>query len=207
MTLENQQIQDQILERVLEDVPFDGWTWSLAYNASEELGFEKEMADAVFPNKLQDLLVHFSDWTDRKTLEKLNEIDSDTLRIRDKIEVAVKAQLEVLEPHRECVKLSSAYWLYPFRKLQAAKIVWRSADHIWNWAGDTATDYNHYTKRALLSGVMVSTTVFWLNDESDGYKDSYAFLSRRIENVLRFGKLASKIKPKKCNEHKKEATA
>jgi len=180
-------------------VPFDGWGWPIIEAATVKAGFEKDMAAAVFPEKLQGCLFHFADWADRAMIAELsrNQGEFDNLRIRDKVESAVKARLDFLSTYKEAVKLSSSYWAHPFRKFQAMKIIWRTADVIWAKAGDTATDYNHYTKRGLLSGVIISTTLVWLSDESENHADSYEFLSRRIENVLQFGKVASKIKPSK----------
>ena len=68
----------------------------------------------------------------------------------------------------------------------AARLGWRSADAMWRLAGDTATDYNHYSKRAILGAVYASTMAVFLNDESDGYADTRAFLARRIDQVMRF---------------------
>ncbi len=79
------------------------------------------------------------------------------------------------------------------RKPAATKMVWYSADKIWEWAGDTATDYNRYTKRGLLSGVITATMLVWVHDKSEGYQKTSDFLDRRIDNVLVVGKLAGKI--------------
>ena len=199
MTLTSCEIQDKILEFALEDVAFDGWVWPVIEGAAEKAGFEKNMAEAVFPEKIQDCLTHFADWADRGMLLALDQLDYEPLRIRDKIELSVKTRLEFLSEHKEAVKLSSSYWTHPFRKFQAMKIIWRTADVIWKKAGDNATDYNHYTKRGLLSGVIISTTLVWLSDESKNHADSYEFLSRRIENVLQFGKVVHKMKPSKAS--------
>ncbi len=199
MTLTTIEIQDKILETALEDISFDGWNWSVIENAAVNAGYEKNMAEAVFPEKIWDCLSHFADWADRGMLVALDNPEFDALRIRGKIELAVKKRLDFLSAHKEAVKLSSSYWAHPFRKFQAMKIIWRTADVIWEKAGDTAKDYNHYTKRGLLSGVIISTTLVWLSDESENHADSYAFLHRRIENVLQFGKVVSKIKPSKVS--------
>ena len=197
MTLTSCEIQDKILESALEDVAFDGWTWIVIQNASVNAGFEKNMAEAVFPEKIIDVLDHFADWADRGMMDALDHSEFDTLSIRDKVEQAVKTRLEFLSPHKEAVKLSSSYWTHPLRKFRAMKIIWRTADVIWDKAGDTATDYNRYTKRGLLSGVIISTMLVWLSDDSENHADSYEFLTRRIKNVLQFGKVVSKIRPKK----------
>lgn len=84
--------------------------------------------------------------------------------------------------------------MLPTHTARGGKIAWRTADRIWDWAGDNATDYNHYTKRALLCGVLVSTTLAWLDDDSTGMQETEAFLKRRIDNAMSIGKIAGKAK-------------
>ncbi|HPF78185.1 MAG TPA: COQ9 family protein [Alphaproteobacteria bacterium] len=193
MNEKNRDIQDKILLTALEDVPFDGWTWQGIEQAAVKAGFKADMAGAVFPERVSGVLRHFSAWADRQMLAALEGVDINDMRVRDRIKTAVTTRLEVLEPYKESVRASSVYWLSPFRKADAAKMVWSSADVIWNWAGDTATDYNHYSKRFLLSGVMTTTMVRWLNDMSEGHKETLAFLDRRIDNVLTFGRMAGSL--------------
>lgn len=187
-------IQDQIILTALEDVPFDGWTWDGIRIAAEKSGHKPEMADAVFPEKLTDALAHFSDWADRQMIEALKDYHPDDMRVRDRVAKAVELRLRALLPYKDCVQASAGYWASPLRKIDGGKIVWRTADHIWDWAGDTATDYNRYTKRVLLSGVITSTTLYWFNDESEDMADTCAFLERRINDVMKIGKVTGKIK-------------
>jgi ubiquinone biosynthesis protein COQ9 len=206
MDQETRDIQDQIMLRALEDVPFDGWSWEGVQAAVVQCGHPEEMADAVFPEKLNDVLIHFSHWADRQMMEALEKLNSDEMRVRDRVAKAVELRLRALLPYKDCVQAAAGYWARPLKKIEAGKIVWRLADKIWIWAGDTATDYNHYTKRALLSGVIASTTLYWLNDQSENMSDTVAFLDRRIENVLKIGKLTGKIKSfiPKCKTKKTE---
>ena len=95
---------------------------------------------------------------------------------------------------REAERRAMTYWAVPLRNLQASRNLWRTADRIWVWAGDTASDYNHYSKRILLSGVIGATMLAWLNDESGDPEKIAAFLDRRIENVLKMGKIIGKLK-------------
>ena len=189
----NQGIKNKILEEALKDVPFDGWSWDVILEVAKKSGYEANMAYAVFPNKLQDVLIYFSEWVDQQMVEKLQEVNTDDMRIRDRIHQGVMTRFEVLEPHKEAVRSALSYWMIPTRKIRAGKLMWQAADHIWIWAGDTATDYNHYTKRGLLSGILASTAYVWLNDESDDKEKTTAFLERRIDNVLKFGKTAGSI--------------
>lgn len=187
-------IKDKIIEAVLPEIAFDGWTWRCVQAAAVKAGYDKDMADAVFPSGLCDVLAHFSDWIDRQMMGQLEDIDPDSLRIRDRIHEAVMTRIEVLEPYKDALQQAMAYWSLPHRVPRAGKVMWRTADRIWNWAGDTATDYNHYTKRGLLCGVMSSTILAWVNDSSNDMEAVEAFLDRRINNVLTIGKTIGRFK-------------
>ena len=189
-----QDIRDTILNAVLPEVPFDGWTWPAVEAACVKSGYEPSMAASVFPGGLPDVLDHFADLADRWMLARLKDIDPETLRVRDRVLVAVMARFRGLSQYREAVRQSATYWMVPTRTARGGKITWRTADRIWDWAGDTATDYNHYTKRTLLCGVLVSTTLAWLDDDSSAMQETEAFLGRRIEGVMNIGKIMGKAK-------------
>ncbi len=188
------EIRDTIILTVLPHVAFDGWTWEAIENAAQEAGYEQSMARAVFPDRIKDVLDGFADLADREMLKALDNIDPESLRIRDRIREALVARYVWLNPYKEALRQSVQFWMVPTRKPRGAKIVWRSADRIWSWAGDDATDYNRYTKRGLLSGIIVSTTLAWLNDPSENMDNTKAFLDRRIENVMQLGKIINKVK-------------
>ena len=189
-----QDIRDSILNAVLPEVPFDGWTWPAVEAAAVKSGYEAAMAASVFPGGLPDVLDHFADLADRWMLERLKDIDPASLRVRDRVAKAVMARFRALYQYREAVRQSATYWMIPTHTARGGKITWRTADRIWDWAGDTATDYNHYTKRTLLCGVLVSTTLAWLDDDSTGMQETESFLDRRIEGVMSVGKIVGKAK-------------
>ena len=116
------------------------------------------------------------------------------LRVRDKITFAVRTRLEVLEPHREAVRRLLVWAVMPRNIRVSTRQLWRAADEIWQSAGDTSTDYNHYTKRLLLIGVMKATLTFWLQDLSPGCGATWEFLDRRIEDVMTLGKSIGMVK-------------
>lgn len=194
MSPQNRLIKDKIIETALLDVPFDGWTMNVLKKAAHDAGFGQGMVLSVFPQGVKDAIRHFALMADEAMIERLSAIDPQSLKIRERVAEAVWARLLFLSEHKEAERLAVAYWARPFRKWDGIKIVWNTADRIWDWAGDTATDYNRYTKRGLLSGVIGSTTLYWLNDQSKDHADSRAFLDRRIENVMGIGKIVGKLK-------------
>lgn len=184
----------RFLLAALPDVPFDGWTPELVSRTAERLKLDEDAIAAAFPGGVRDLAVYFSLWATDETLKKLKKKKLAGMRVRDRIASGVKTRLEVLAPHKEAMSAALAFLARPPRGFIVPKLVWHAADKIWWAAGDTATDYNHYTKRALLSAVITSTTLYWLNDSSEGHVNTWEFLDRRINNVLALGMKIAQFK-------------
>lgn len=187
-------LRDGLIRAALPHVPFDGWTWNTLEKAVVEAGHSVDMAVAMFPGGVGDALDAFADLADREMLAALKHLHPEDMRVRDRVQCAVMARFEFLQQYREAERLALGYWSLPHHASRAVRIVWRTADRIWDWAGDTATDYNRYTKRGLLSGVLGTTTLAWLNDDSNDMASTGAFLSRRIENVMQLGRFIGKIR-------------
>ena len=186
--------RDDITLAALPSVAFDGWSWSALETAAEEAGYDKDMPASVFPQGLSDAVDHFADWADRQMLDSLKNTDPESLRIRDRIKRGILARFDVLDPYKEAVRYSAAYWSIPGRQGRAGKALWRTSDRIWEWAGDKSEDYNYYTKRGLLSSIIAPTTLVWLEDPQSSEQGSKTenFLDARIENVLKIGGLTGK---------------
>lgn len=180
----------------MSEVPGSGWTESVFDRAALVAGYGQDYAQAVFPGGVNDLVAHFSDWADRQMLAALAAVDPAALRVRDRIARAVMTRIEILKPHKDAARLALSFWMMPLNGCGGVGALWQSADRIWVWAGDTATDYNRYTKRSLLSGVMSATFLAWFNADMDD--DALeGFLRRRIENVMKIGQIFGKIKGSK----------
>lgn len=187
-------IRLEIFNHALEQFPEAGWSLELIHGAAEQAGYKKTMVRSVFPDGLPDILKAFAALIDRRMMDKLAGIDPQDMRVRDRIKTAAMQRFYVMNEVRKAEKSAMAYWVRPFRKVEGAKILWRSCDKIWNWAGDNAQDYNHYTKRALLAGVMASTSCVWLRDNDPDLGMTEDFLDKRIENVMQFGRVLGKLK-------------
>ncbi len=180
------------LTQALKNIPFDGWTHKMMTQTSEQTGLDGE---ALFGHDIMALIEFFGAWADQDMLAKRHDNkEFDTLKINEKINWLVKTRLEILTPHKEAVRTAMKQFISPKRLIKPAQFIWRTADVMWYEAGDTATDYNHYTKRMLLSGVIKSTTLYWLNDSSDEHQKTWMFLNNRIADVLKFGGLMQKVK-------------
>ena len=174
-----------LLDATLRHVPFDGWTWLAIDAAARDLGIEPIEARRLFPGGPLEMVRHFSREADRQMLAALEKMDLESMKVREKVAAGVRLRLEAIAAHREATRRALAFLALPQNAATGLQCLYRTVDAIWYAAGDTATDYNFYTKRALLSGVYSSTLLYWLNDKSDDYAASWAFLDRRIAEVLK----------------------
>lgn len=168
---------------------FDGWNETALKAAAEMAGCDSDIARLAFPgSRPMDMI---SAWI--ASVDQAMEVEWPaerlaTLKIRERIRTLVAFRLDAVADVDEAVRRALAVMAQPQNAAQALKLGWHSADVMWRLAGDTATDYNHYTKRAILAGIYSATLAVFVNDESEGKADTHAFLERRIDGVMKFEK-------------------
>lgn len=178
--------KDLILDASLGHAPFDGWSAVTFQAALADSGVAAGLGAALFPRGGIDLAVAYHQRGDAAMRTAYDAADKASLRIRDRIALAVRLRLQAAD--KELVRRGSALFGLPNHALEGSRLIWGSADAIWDALGDTSRDLNWYTKRATLSAVYAATVLFWLGDTSDGDADTCAFLDRRIDNVMQFEK-------------------
>jgi ubiquinone biosynthesis protein COQ9 len=185
--------------RILEAFPTHaarlGWTDAALKAACQEVQLSEGEAALACPKGAVDLFDAFADRADQAMLEALADLDLPSMRIRDKVKAAVQLRLEAQLPYKEAGRAMTRALARPDRAPEAARILWRTADRIWRALGDTSTDENFYTKRAILSGVLASTYARWFTDNTTDHSETWAFLDARIENVMQFEKFKARLKP------------
>ncbi len=176
---------------------FDGWSEAAVYAAADEMGVDRDVALLAFKGKAIDMI---DAWVEAVDLELASRLPADKLnamKIRDRITALLATRLEIMAPDRESLRRALAIMAMPTNLARAAKMGWRSADRMWRLAGDSATDLNHYTKRMTLSAVYGSTLTVFVNDDSENFADTRAFLDRRIDNVMQIEKVKYQAKQRK----------
>ncbi|WP_339826633.1 COQ9 family protein [uncultured Parasphingorhabdus sp.] len=172
---------------------FDGWNEKAVSSAAELAGVDNDLARLAFNDGPVDMIDAWFQAVDGQMTTKYSAEELAAMKVRQRIKALVEARLDAMAVDREGLRRALAILAAPPHLRRAAKMGWRAADKMWRLAGDTATDYNHYTKRTLLSGVYGSTISVFLDDESKNYLETKAFLDRRIENVMQFEKAKAKI--------------
>ena len=182
-----------LLEATLSHAAFDGWSQKAFASGAKDAGIPADRALNAFPGGMSELLAFHHEVEDREMLEAMQRANVSDMRVRDRIAFAVKARLQRNMRHREAIKSACSFLAMPHNAALALRLLYRTVDAMWYGAGDNATDFNFYTKRALLAGVYSTTVLYWLNDKSAGSADSWAFLDRRIDEVMQVPKMLSKV--------------
>lgn len=190
---------DRFRARILAVFPAyaasEGWTDAAFKAAVAEAGLSEGEAMLACPKGAFDLFDAFAARADAAMLERLDGLDLAAIKVRQRVRAAVQVRLEAQQPYKEAARAMTRALARPDRAPEAARLLWRTADHIWRALGDTSTDGNFYSKRAILSGVLASTYVRWFSDEDPENEATWAFLDARIENVMQFEKLKARLKP------------
>jgi ubiquinone biosynthesis protein COQ9 len=177
---------------IASNAAFDGWNAHAVDAAADRAGIDRDVARLAFPGSAVDMIDAWFESVDRSMLDKLPPATLGAMKIRERIAALVEARLELVSGDREALRRAIAILAMPQNLPRAARLGWRAAHVMWRAAGDTATDYNHYSKRTLLAGIYAATITVFLDDESEGHADTRAFLSRRIDGVMRFEKAKAK---------------
>ena len=182
-------IREKLALAVGENAVFDGWTPAAVDSAAGQVGFDPAQARLALPKDQGGKIDLYIRAVDRELEAWFTPERLQGLKIREKIRGLIWKRLEIMAPAREAVRRALSILAMPQNIPMGLKAGWRTADVMWRIAGDTSTDFNHYTKRVTLAGVYASTLLVWLDDRTEGWTETADFLDRRIEDVMQFEKL------------------
>jgi ubiquinone biosynthesis protein COQ9 len=183
-----ERLRRELALAVGENAVFDGWTRQAVDSVAGQLGVDPVQARLAMPKAQTGMIDVYIQEVDRGLEAWFTPKRLAGMKIREKIRSLIWRRLEIMGPAREALRRALAILSMPQNLPLGLRISWRSADLMWRIAGDSSTDFNHYTKRVTLGAVYGSTLLVWLDDQSEGWSDTAAFLDRRIDDVMRFEK-------------------
>lgn len=190
MTLD--ELRVALAPRLPYHAAFDGWSDQALAMSAADLAVPAERARLAFPDGQAQLIDAWFDSIDVAMLEAFPPERVTAMKIRDRIRELVLARLEAMRPHREALRRALAILALPQNIAAGARLGWRSVDRIWRVAGDRSSDFNHYSKRAILLGLYGSTLLVFVDDHSPDLAETRAYLNRRIDDVMRFEKVKAR---------------
>lgn len=184
--------KSRVLAAALPHAAFDGWSQTTLQAALNDSQVAPALAKALFPRGGVDLAVAYHQAGDHAMREALRATDLSEIRYTARVALAIKLRLQAAD--RELVRRGTALFSLPQHAPEGARLIWATADAVWTALGDSSSDVNWYTKRATLSAVYAATVLFWLGDESEDSAETWAFLDRRLENVMQFEKTKTALR-------------
>ncbi|WP_312489059.1 COQ9 family protein [Sphingomonas sp.] len=182
------EVRALLADGIASNAAFDGWGDDARDMAADAAGVDRDIARLAFKDGPVAMIDAWFAHIDRAMVAAVPVEQAAAMKIRQRITALVEARLDAAAPNREALRRALTILAMPQNAATGARLGWRTVDAIWAQAGDTATDYNHYTKRATLFAVYAATIAAFLNDDSEGHADTRAFLARRIEGIMRFEK-------------------
>jgi len=180
------EIRSLLAPGIAANAAFDGWSDAARDMAADAAGIDRDVAALAFEEGPVDMIDAWFADIDVAMLASLPPEQLSTMKIRARIAALIEARLQATAADRESLRRALAILALPQNLTKAGRLGWRTVDTIWRAAGDVATDYNHYTKRTILLGVYAATVTVFLDDDSEGFAETRAFLSRRIDGIMRF---------------------
>jgi ubiquinone biosynthesis protein COQ9 len=184
--------REQLIEAILPDVPFDGWTRRALRQAARRVGISEDEARALFPRGAAEMVAEFSHWADREMLRRLAAAE-EPASLSQGVALAMRLRFEALLPWREAVRRGLSVLAMPPNAPLALRLLYDTVDAIWRGVGDHPTDFSFYTKRATLAGVQAGATLYWLDDRSPEFTETLAFIDRRLADLHRLGSLRGRL--------------
>lgn len=177
---------------IAANAAFDGWGAAARDAAADSAGIDRDVAMLALPGQTGMIAAWFKS-IDAEMAERVPPEAVGAMKVRARITALIEARLAIVAPNREALRRAFAILAFPQNVATGAKLGWAAADTIWRAAGDTATDYNYYTKRTILAAIYAATMTVFLDDESEGWADTRGFLARRIDGIMRFEKTKAGI--------------
>lgn len=190
-----EELRLELAPRIAAAAVFDGWSRAAVASAAAELGVDPDVAAYAFPGGAIDMIDAWIAHVDAAMEQALPPEALAELPVHKRIRRLLHFRLEAIAGQDEALRRALAIMAMPQNAPRALRRGWRSADAMWRLAGDTATDYNHYSKRAILAGVYAATLAVFVDDRSADKAETLAFLDRRLAGVGRFEKFKSQMKP------------
>ena len=182
-----------LLLAALPHVAFEGWSPATFDAAVAETGIDPAHARTLCPRGAVDLAIMFHQQGDDAMVAALADADLSEMRFRDKVAHAVRLRIAAVSD-KEIVRRGTSLFALPHMAPDGAKLIWGTADRIWDALGDTSHDVNWYTKRATLSAVYASVVLYWLGDTTRDGHATDEFIDRRIDDVMQFEKVKARVR-------------
>ena len=189
----SKEVRVDILQAMLPIVVFDGWNQKSLRASIKSINLPEGSEELYFPEGALEVIRFWHDQMNEFVKSSLESLNKSEMKIREQVTAGVLSALESIGSNEEAMRRAIIRLSLPDAAVQGPTYLWSLADSIWRAIGDRSTDYNYYTKRTILAGVLGSTITVWISDSDQNKVKTKLFLDARISNVMSFEKSKFKI--------------
>ena len=189
----SKEVRVDILQAMLPIVVFDGWNQKSLRASIKSINLPEGSEELYFPEGALEVIRFWHDQMNEFVKSNLESLNKSEMKIREQVTAGVLSALESIGSNEEAMRRAIIRLSLPDAAVQGPTYLWSLADSIWRAIGDRSTDYNYYTKRTILAGVLGSTITVWISDSDQNKVKTKLFLDARISNVMSFEKSKFKI--------------
>jgi ubiquinone biosynthesis protein COQ9 len=186
-------MRHELVLAALDHVPFDGWSDRALAHAAAELGYDASAPARLFPHGVSSAVECFAALADSLMVRDIAAQNLSELGVRERIISGIRLRLERWSPHKESVRRALAVYALPQNIASGVHATWSTVDLLWKAIGDRSADFSWYSKRASLAAVYSATLLYWLDDQSEDHAETWSFLSRRVDDVIKAIQTRQKI--------------
>ncbi len=189
--------KEQITNKFIELLVFEGWNQSTLEKACAECGIEKGYCDIIYPGRIAEFTGEFVKQCNDEALGKAREAGFEKLRTTQKVEEIIYQRIRSYHTKLgslEALKKFIGYCLTPANLASSAHNIYDFSSEVWYTLGDRSTDFSYYTKRISLSGIYAKCMVYSMSDKSDNLQQTKRYIQKSIDGLMKINKLKLKIK-------------
>ncbi|MFL2790583.1 MAG: COQ9 family protein [Paracoccaceae bacterium] len=181
--------KEKVIKFAAEIATFDGWTDKTLFAAAKKLDISPKEAKLLFPRVGIDLARFYHQYQDRVFFKEFLQVDISNLSHFEKVELAIKMRFQAMAKNKEVLRKGMAIFVMPMHQIEGINLLWSTCDTIWFNIKDKSDGFTWYSKRVTLVSVYLSALLFFLGDQSIQSRETELFITRRLEDVKKFGML------------------
>tara|TARA_Y100000994_G_scaffold207401_1_gene179915 strand:- start:411 stop:1040 length:630 start_codon:yes stop_codon:yes gene_type:complete len=185
--------RNDILNLAKKNLIPNGWNKNLVNLIAKEKKFSKSQIISLFPEGYKSILEFYISSTDEDMINQCKKLDLIRMKTSDRVCQIIKKRFEINQKEKKIIKKTLLYLTLPQNSKLAANSLYKTVDNIWYIAGDNSTDFNFYTKRAILSVIYTSTIFYWIFRDKD-LDQTEKFLKNQLSKLSKVPKIKEKIK-------------
>ncbi len=185
--------RNDILNLAKKNLIPNGWNKNLVNLIAKEKKFSKSQIISLFPEGYKSILEFYISSTDQDMINQCKKLDLIRMKTSDRVCQIIKKRFEINQKEKKIIKKTLFYLTLPQNSKLATNSLYKTVDNIWYIAGDNSTDFNFYTKRAILSVIYTSTIFYWIFRDKD-LDQTEKFLKNQLSKLSKVPKIKEKIK-------------